>query len=173
MICEICNKEYKTKKYKNKCESCYNKSRPRYHEYNKEYRKKPSYIKSEKIRSWKFQGLKATKEEMDIIYDRYLNSSQCELCNQDYSKYKKCMDHSHETGKFRNIICHQCNLINPLDIKCNKNNTTTGHKNIYEDKDSFRFKKEMKGKIYSKRFKTLEEAIIYKEQFINNIIYNA
>ena len=139
-------------------------------QYAKEYRKKPSYIKSEKIRSWKGQGLKATKEEMDIIYDRYLNSSQCELCNQDYSKYKKCMDHSHETNKFRNIICHQCNLINPLDIHCNKNNTTTGHKNIYEDKHSFRFRKEMKGKIYSKRFKTLEEAIIYKEEFIINIL---
>ena len=80
-------------------------------QYAKEYRKKPSYIKSQKIRSWKGQGLKATKEEMDIIYDRYLNSSQCELCNQDYSKYKKCMDHSHETGKFRNIICHQCCLL--------------------------------------------------------------
>jgi len=80
------------------------------------------------------------------------------------------MDHSHETGKFRNIICHQCNLINPLDIKSNKNNTSTGHKNIYEDKYSFRFRKEMKGKVYSKRFKTLEEAIIYKEQFIINIL---
>tara|TARA_R110000782_G_scaffold30440_1_gene75828 strand:- start:996 stop:1496 length:501 start_codon:yes stop_codon:yes gene_type:complete len=139
-------------------------------QYAKEWRQSPEGIKSNLISSWKYYGLKATKEEMDIIYDRYLNSSQCELCNQDYSKYKKCMDHSHETGKFRNIICHQCNLINPLDIKCNKNNTTTGHKNIYEDKHSFRFRKEMKGKVYSKRFKTLEEAIIYKEQFIINIL---
>ena len=78
------------------------------------------------------------------------------------------MDHSHETNKFRNIICHQCNLINPLDIKSNKNNTTTGHKNIFEDKHSFRFSKYINGKNYSKRFKTLEEAIIYKEEFIKN-----
>ena len=177
MICEICNKEYKTKKYKNKCNLCYNKSRPveikqackDYHK-NKylENKNNPVYIKRWLINNWKTQGLKTN--DIELIYDKFINTTHCELCNIELTRDKKttnttkCMDHNHQTGVFRHILCHKCNSHNPLDTKCHKNNKLK-IKNITQDKHGYRFVKSVNKKLHSKRFKTLEEAIIYKEEF--------
>tara|TARA_R110000868_G_C10621668_1_gene742353 strand:+ start:148 stop:612 length:465 start_codon:yes stop_codon:yes gene_type:complete len=55
----------------------------------------------------------SNREEYEIVYNRWLNSIKCEnpKCNKEYSiKNKKCMDHCHKTGQFRNIICNSCNV---------------------------------------------------------------
>tara|TARA_R110000851_G_scaffold129359_2_gene262011 strand:+ start:53 stop:454 length:402 start_codon:yes stop_codon:yes gene_type:complete len=67
-----------------------------------------------KILGWKRRGL--VSDNYELILERYTNSKNCEECNCEYSKYGdgvgkfKCMDHSHESGEFRNILCHPCNL---------------------------------------------------------------
>tara|TARA_R110000796_G_scaffold14137_1_gene46320 strand:- start:139 stop:627 length:489 start_codon:yes stop_codon:yes gene_type:complete len=62
---------------------------------------------------------------------------------------------------------------NNQNTKCQTNNKL-GHKNIRyrKDRNKYIFQKKINGKNYSKSFKTLEEAIKYKDEFIdkqNNI----
>tara|TARA_R110000796_G_scaffold239010_1_gene359583 strand:- start:58 stop:516 length:459 start_codon:yes stop_codon:yes gene_type:complete len=120
-------------------------------EYNKQYYEKliktPEGKKKRTIRNWKKRGLIGDYEE---IYDRYINTTNChlckiELCDGNKGSNKKCMEHNHITGEFRNIVCHSCN-INKSDIKKQKNNTT-GYKNIYYNKsnDYWSYKKSFKG----------------------------
>jgi len=66
--------------------------------------------KSSTLSAWKKNGLLETREFMEQIYNEYLNSKECQLCGEPYSKKnKKSMDHCHNTGKFRNIVCNRCN----------------------------------------------------------------
>ena len=52
---------------------------------------------------------------MDGLYEHYLKTTHCDECEVEltYDKVRttttKCMDHCHETGQFRNILCHSCN----------------------------------------------------------------
>ena len=70
--------------------------------------------KNRKINRWKDHGLIGNYNE---IYERYLNTENCDNCNvkltinKKYNtKTTKCMDHNHITGEFRNILCHSCNI---------------------------------------------------------------
>ena len=63
------------------------------------------------INNWKRRGLKETKEFMNQIYEEYLLSEECELCGEPYkNSLDKQMEHNHETGEFRNIVCKRCNI---------------------------------------------------------------
>ena len=54
------------------------------------------------------------KKDKDNLY--MIDYGNCEECGIPYGKYGdgsgtfKCLDHDHHTGKFRNFICHGCNL---------------------------------------------------------------
>ena len=100
----------------------------------KEYDKTPKGKKLKMISNWKNKGLIGDYEK---IYERYINTTNCDLCNVelcDGNKLpnRKCMDHSHITNEFRNIVCHTCNT-SKTDRKKPTNNTT-GYKNVYYDK---------------------------------------
>jgi len=59
---------------------------------------------------WKSRGLKETMAFKKQIYEEYCNSTECELCGEQYSiNNRKEMEHCHVTGKFRNIVCRRCN----------------------------------------------------------------
>jgi len=88
-----------------------------YRENHKEEREvylhSPAGIKSRVISDWKRRGVIC--EDLDTLYERYLNTKLCELCNVELttgkrSKTSKCLDHCHETGEIRNIVCHSCNV---------------------------------------------------------------
>lgn len=115
----------------------------------KEYKKTPQYKKTKLLTSWKSRGLIGNYEK---IYEIYLNTTHCDLCNVELSnkgKNRKCMEHCHNTGEFRNIVCHSCN-INKSDKK-NSTNNKSGYKNIYYDK-GWVYRKTFKGKrIYIRR----------------------
>ena len=78
-----------------------------------EYRKTPKGLKKNRIAGWKYAGLKESKERMEEIYERWLNTTECDCCKEPITEGKasKVMDHCHKTGKFRNILCHNCNIM--------------------------------------------------------------
>ena len=61
------------------------------------------------IYNWKRSGL--IYDNYDELYDVYINTMECEHCKTEFTKNNwRCMDHNHETGLFRKIICHRCNV---------------------------------------------------------------
>ena len=69
--------------------------------------------KSSKISGWKKIGV--IHDDYSSLYDYYLNCKNCEDCNVELQignavKNKKCLDHDHKTGLFRNIVCNSCNV---------------------------------------------------------------
>ena len=88
-----------------------------YYQHNKEkfqeYRKNnPEYRKKESINNWKRYGV--ISEDQNILYNYYLSIDECQNCgkelNQDVST-KRCLDHDHNTGQFRQILCNVCNIM--------------------------------------------------------------
>ena len=77
----------------------------------------PHYIKYKKtstICRWKGFGLKLKENQTyEDIYDMVQNTQNCELCNVELcdgiKSNGRCMDHCHETGYFRKVLCRKCN----------------------------------------------------------------
>jgi len=70
--------------------------------------------KSKRISDWKYRGVKS--DNFDELYEYYVNCWECENCGVElieglYGNNKKCLDHCHITGEFRNVLCHYCNLL--------------------------------------------------------------
>jgi len=127
--------------------------------------------KSKTIYGWKRRGLIETEGTILEIYEGYIRASNCELCGNPFkSLTDRCMDHCHETGKFRNIVCNKCNLCKS-DRKCN---TNTGEKYISkciskESKQGFSYRVQIwrDGKnVLSTARQILEEAIEVRDKFI-------
>jgi hypothetical protein len=130
------------------------------------------YHKSMTIGKWRRTGLIAEYHEMEIIYTRYVNAEFCEICNKEFLTTRdRQMEHSHETGKFRNICCQRCNLLKS-DVKIRKNNTS-GYKGICKEygktfKQGFtwRFLAQVDGKNKTiKRSVNLEKLIEFAENW--------
>ena len=112
-------------KTKQKRKQAYQENKDERLEYQKHYDKKnkirlkrwrqtPNGKKYNRINNWKFNGLIC--DDFNVIYDKYMNTTNCDNCNcilttDRYNTYTtKCMDHDHNTGLFRNILCHTCNV---------------------------------------------------------------
>ena len=128
--------------------------------YDSWYKQTPKGKMTNKISIWKYNGLICdTRDDYELIYIRWLDSERCEECNKPYTtKNKKCMDHNHENGVFRNILCHPCNVNRRLKIN------TSGIPNISWDKNrnGWQYRRTINGKIHRKRSKDLEFLKQYK-----------
>jgi len=79
--------------------------------YMREYRKDPKHKKAHRISNWKWQGMVC--DDWDKMYEDYINMPNCEECGIELvsgrSRNARCLDHDHETGQIRNILCYACN----------------------------------------------------------------
>ena len=86
-------------------------------ERTKKYQQTTNGKKKRKLNEWKRRGLHETKEELDRIYDLFLNQELCNACdcvltrNGDRCSTQASMDHDHYTNRFRHIICRSCNTM--------------------------------------------------------------
>ena len=103
-------KERDKEKRKAQNKARYQKNKEKIKAQNKAYRKTPSGIKSEIVSNWKRRGVTG---DLSKIYDeRYLHCTHCESCNKEYSSTRdRCLDHDHETGLFRQVLCQNCNAM--------------------------------------------------------------
>ena len=80
-------------------------------ENNKERSKKYSQTengkKSRKISNWIYKGIIC--KDFDKMYDRYINTNNCNWCNKDISK-KRYLEHNHSSREVRGIVCQSCNM---------------------------------------------------------------
>ena len=84
--------------------------------------------------NWKRYGMKFTNEEFLEIYNRYIHASHCEFCKKAFKNTKdRQLDHNHDTGEIRNILCNSCNGRKKDRVNNKKN--ASGYKYIYKDPD--------------------------------------
>ena len=66
------------------------------------------YPKYKTIYSWKRIGV--IYHNFDELYEVYIKTMNCWHCNKEFvSTRDRCLDHNHETGAFRAIVCQKCN----------------------------------------------------------------
>ena len=83
-------------------------------EKRKEYNQTETGKKKNRISNWKRKGV--ISDDFDALYKYFINCKNCEECNIELTEDRyntattRCLDHSHETGLFRNVLCQSCNV---------------------------------------------------------------
>ena len=129
------------------------------------------YHKNRKKADWKKLGMKIDEDDFDYVYNEYIHATNCDLCNKLFIKSNdRQLDHNHETGEVRNIVCQKCNR----HKKDNKSSNNTGERFISKRKNKsyksgycFEIKISRDGKtILNTSKNTLEKAILIRDKFI-------
>ena len=81
-------------------------------EYNKAYKATEKGLKKHRITGWKQLGV--VSDDWDLLYEKYINTTNCEHCDVELVEGKvgnnaKHLDHDHKTGLFRAVLCKYCN----------------------------------------------------------------
>lgn len=68
----------------------------------------PRY-KSKTIYNWKGRGI--VHDDFDALFEEYIATTACQHCHTPFkSTLDRCIDHNHDTGQVRLIVCHKCNV---------------------------------------------------------------
>lgn len=125
---------------------------------------------------WKNQlKINFTDEEFEFIWGVYQNIEECMKCSKHFKdRFDKCLDHNHDTGEIRYILCRCCN--SNTDVRNNIERNKLGETNITIEVNQgifYRFEKKINKHKIVKRFSTnkytLEEVIEIKNKLIKNI----
>ena len=102
-------KEYDKKNYIEKKETI-NKKQKEYWCKNKDILNKKQ--RERKLTEPIFNGRFKHINLLEGDFDRYINSTNCEICNIKYTKKinDKCLDHNHHSNYLRFICCKKCNI---------------------------------------------------------------
>ena len=91
---------------KSRCNSCLYKEHRRWTEQNpervREYRNKDSWTLAKRCAR---RGI--TPEQLIDTYER--QEECCAICKIEIELMDSAIDHNHETGEFRGVLCRQCN----------------------------------------------------------------
>lgn len=69
-------------------------------------RKEKNKIIERRHRYKKVYGLSVADYELMLRQQK----EKCLVCKDEPAQYRLCVDHDHETGKVRGLLCHPCNL---------------------------------------------------------------
>ena len=135
----------------------------------------PKYHKSICRGRWTRCGMIFVDDtHFECIYNEYIIATNCDLCGKLFPNTRdRQLDHDHETGDVRNVVCCKCNQ-NRKDNKPKK--TNTGENNISKCKNKnyktgYGFEIQIKRdgkKILNTARNTLEKAIIVRDKFIED-----
>ncbi len=134
-----------------------------------------SYHKRKMTFKWRNEydpPLVCTDEEFEVIYDRYIHSSKCELCDKTFkNSLDRKLDHCHITGKFRNVVCNSCN-IRKIDNKIyGAVDERYISKSFRKDRNRYEYRFELRRNykiVIRKRSIDLEKLIKFRDEWIKN-----
>ena len=117
-----------------------------------------SYFKSR----WKSRGVKG---DLDKLYD-YVNSCEkCEKCSKVFTDtYDRILDHNHETGEFRFVLCRDCNF--HFEKGYSRGITYCKPRSGKSLNKRWRYTKTTNGKKHTKHHMTKIDALCYKFIYI-------
>ena len=76
-------------------------------EKQKAYRQTPQGKKNHSMNDWRSRGVNNVD---DKLYNKYINTHCCDVCNNEFkNSLDRHLDHNHDTGDFRQILCRACN----------------------------------------------------------------
>ena len=103
-------KEYDRLKYianKDKKKEYYVANKDKIKEKQNAYRQTPQGKKNHLMMNWRIKGINNINDE---LYNKYINTHCCDVCKIEFkNSLDRHLDHNHETGDFRQILCRACN----------------------------------------------------------------
>ena len=101
-------KEYQKEYMKEYMKDYYKKNKEKMNNQRKINRQTEKGIKLNRIQNWKTYGV--IHDDFDALYTHYINTTECNVCKCNFTdKNVRCLDHDHNTGLFRYVLCNSCN----------------------------------------------------------------
>jgi hypothetical protein len=66
-----------------------------------------NYCKTTTLNKYRERTYGVTPEQWELMSKRC--GDACEICGGDNGDVALCIDHNHETGEVRGLLCHKCN----------------------------------------------------------------